>query len=245
MENGQFLERFRSLSRDIQLSIQEVDKTISNISTPEEEGRVKYATENLDKIVRLWSDFSDWILVSTLDDIDEAKSNCSAGLLSLNSKIVRAKSVYKRLLKQKRIQFKTVATQDYTIMTFIAYFEQLLNLLIENAIKYSPTNSEIEVHYRKENNYVELSIESIGPIVNKDELSLVSDKGFRTQAAVETKLPGQGYGLYNVAKIAKLLGVKIKFDSMGKRKFPFEGVPYAPFIVTMQLPFDINHNIAS
>ena len=91
METGQFLERFRLLSREIQLGIQQLEKGLDALRTDRGDMQLAKVKSIAEKIDEDWSDFSGWVLISTLEDIEEARKNCAAGLVNVKSKIHRSK----------------------------------------------------------------------------------------------------------------------------------------------------------
>ncbi|SFK64303.1 sensor histidine kinase [Shimia haliotis] len=75
-------------------------------------------------------------------------------------------------------------------------FEILPYLLIDNAIKYSPANSTIEVSCRDVEKSVEIKISSIGPLISGDEKKRIFEKGYRSVAARQGQNSGTGTGLF-------------------------------------------------
>ena len=74
--------------------------------------------------------------------------------------------------------------------------ERLVNILIDNALKYSPCESIVSIDCRRENRYVNLHIvnSSAAPI-NKDELLHVFDRFYRTDTSRSSATGGHGIGL--------------------------------------------------
>ena len=70
METGQFLERFRLLSREIQLGIQQLEKGLDALRTDRGDMQLAKVKSIAEKIDEDWSDFSGWVLISTLEDIE-------------------------------------------------------------------------------------------------------------------------------------------------------------------------------
>ena len=75
-------------------------------------------------------------------------------------------------------------------------FEIIPYLVIDNAIKYSPSNASVEVSCYDTNNTVEVVIVSIGPKILPQEVAKVFEKGFRSQAARNGQKSGTGTGLF-------------------------------------------------
>lgn len=70
----------------------------------------------------------------------------------------------------------------------------LLVILLDNAIKYSPTKSGVEVTVTKSKNSVLVSVTDHGVGINKNDLPHIWDRFYRADSA-RTKTGGGGYGL--------------------------------------------------
>src|SRR6185312_7300423 len=75
----------------------------------------------------------------------------------------------------------------------------LVFALIENAAKYCFANEQVDVLVNEGIGYLDLSVTSIGPLIEPDEMPRVFDRGFRGKWA-KVKQDGRGVGLY-LAKI--------------------------------------------
>lgn len=80
-----------------------------------------------------------------------------------------------------------------------------LGNLVDNAIKYTPENGEINVKISKENNAPRIVVEDNGPGISEDKLLLVTERFYRIPG---TKQPGAGLGLAIVKRAAELLGAE-------------------------------------
>lgn len=88
----------------------------------------------------------------------------------------------------------------------------LLENLLENALKYSPAGSEVELSaYLGENNGLCLSVSDQGVGIAPEELDLVFNKFFRSSQV--GRVIGAGLGLYLVRRIADLHGGAMKLQS--------------------------------
>lgn len=71
--------------------------------------------------------------------------------------------------------------------------------IIDNAIKYSPRNSDIFVRVNDVESDTVVSIKSIGPLLSEHETEKIFERGFRGQVASQVQPAGTGLGL-SVAK---------------------------------------------
>lgn len=113
-------------------------------------------------------------------------------------------------------------------------FETLLFIVLENAIKYSPNNKSVDVIFAERDHLLEVTIKSIGPYCDENEILHLCDKGFRGENARMAQSTGQGFGLNFAQKICLAHNIKVTFDSVYLNKD--HGVKYGTFSV--HLHFD-------
>ena len=115
-------------------------------------------------------------------------------------------------------------------------FETLLFILLEYGIKYSPNNKPVEVQFEENGNILDVTIKSIGPYCDENEILHLCDKGFRGENARIAQSTGQGFGLNFAKKICMLHNIGISFNSVYLNRE--QGVKYGTFYVKMH--FDQN-----
>lgn len=102
---------------------------------------------------------------------------------------------------------------------------QVLNNLLGNSIKFTPTDGTIivRVRMRKENLAVEISVQDTGVGINKENVTKVFDKFYQVGERVATDISGTGIGLSIAKEIVELHNGKIWAESdKGKgAKFTF------------------------
>lgn len=75
-------------------------------------------------------------------------------------------------------------------------FEIVPYLLIDNAIKYSPPNSDITIKLEETRSTIVLTFTSIGPLIDPDEMVEIFTKAQRGRHAIKSNVPGTGVGLF-------------------------------------------------
>lgn len=236
IENGQLLERFRALSREMQNGIQTLQKQVTSIDSLRNTKDLTTLQNTLRDMGDAWNDYSGWILISTLEDLNEARQNCAPGRLDILSKFNREKNRKHSSLAAKGVKFDVSGATSTIIETYIQYFEQLLDLLVSNAIKYSPKAGTITISIERKEGLVIVHIESIGPTVTKIEQSRLGEKEFRSEAARNMHVSGQGYGLFNVIKLSKLLNIEVQFLPSQRKLYDSSGIPFSEFTVKLIIP---------
>ena len=87
--------------------------------------------------------------------------------------------------------------------------EQVLNNLLENSIKYSNTNSEVEIKIRKRDNFYKVSILDTGSGIEEHESTLIFSRFYRTAKARAESKDGSGLGLAIVKHLVNQLGGEV------------------------------------
>jgi signal transduction histidine kinase len=237
LDAGQLLERFRQLSRDIQNGLQKAQKQLSKAKQSRNVQELGALETTLSEISDSWQDYAGWILISTLDDPNETRQNCAPGRVDVASKLMRAKIKRRNETGRHGINIDITEADSIVIETFIPYFEQMLDLLFGNAIKYSLKGGAVEVFAKRSRANVAIEVRSLGPVVLQSELPHLGTRGFRAQAACKLPVTGQGYGLFNVCRIAELLGATCSFRSDQRiAHTDGSGVQYSLFAAIVTMP---------
>lgn len=113
-------------------------------------------------------------------------------------------------------------------------FETLLFIILENAIKYSPNNKQVDVLFEERGPLLDVTVSSIGPYCDENEILHLCDKGFRGENAKSTQATGQGFGLNFAKQICLAHNIGVAFESVYLKKE--YGVKYGTFSV--HLHFD-------
>ncbi|OQS32637.1 hypothetical protein B0T39_22290 [Chromobacterium haemolyticum] len=143
--------------------------------------------------------------------------------------------------KSKGIKFNIQDVSDITITTYIPLFEQLLDLIVQNATKYSPRSGTVEISCSRIESEVCIEISSIGPFLEASELEKIGQKEFRGKNAIKSQNNGSGYGVYNALRIAKILNGSVNFAPSSKPITNMGGVDMGHFSARIKLPLILNN----
>ncbi len=91
--------------------------------------------------------------------------------------------------------------------------EQVLNNLLNNAIKYSPTQTTIEVTIECQHNEVVVSIQDHGNGIREEDQVHIFDRFYRVDTEQTSHVDGLGLGLYIASEIVKQHGGHLKLTS--------------------------------
>jgi signal transduction histidine kinase len=93
---------------------------------------------------------------------------------------------------------------------------QAMSNILENAVKYADSNTQIKVLASADNNIVGIMIDSKGiPITDKEKVSVL-ERRFRGGAARQKVAAGTGIGLYLASRVMEFHGGQIVVETQGK-----------------------------
>ncbi len=89
----------------------------------------------------------------------------------------------------------------------------VLDNFIDNAAKFSPPGSPIEVDCHLQGNTLEISVSNQGSTIAADDRKRIFEPFFRSQEARRQGISGTGLGLAMVARVAEQLGGQVRCES--------------------------------
>ncbi len=109
-------------------------------------------------------------------------------------------------------------------------FTQVIDNIMNNAIKYSPDGGVITTRLLETHNHVILSISDQGLGIPRKDLGRIFDRFFRVDKARSRKQGGTGLGLAISKEVINLLGGQIWVDSIeGQGSTFYISLPYVPY----------------
>ena len=134
----------------------------------------------------------------------------------LNQIVESVVLAFKNKAKRKNIQVVFKRQSEVMISSDAKAIERVLNNLLDNAFKYSPENSVIEINLRKQGESIRLAVIDQGEGVAEEDQDLVFKRFFRTASARANTQQGSGLGLAIVKNLVYNLqgdvGVESRLD---------------------------------
>lgn len=103
-------------------------------------------------------------------------------------------------------------------------FEIIPYILIDNAVKYAPRNSTVDVSVNDSLGRVNVLVRSIGPEIRTDEQKLIFEKGYRGEVARDREDSGSGLGLFLCKKMVDQFKGSILVEVGGRDIVTSKGV---------------------
>lgn len=84
-------------------------------------------------------------------------------------------------------------------------------ILLDNALKYSAPDSDIEIKFEQHNRFIRVSVKSIGPFVSDENMEKIFEKFFRDESAKSFSKEGIGMGLWIARQILHAHNSEIRY----------------------------------
>lgn len=225
----QLLHELRTVSHVIKASSEELSKTTNS---------KKSESLNVQKIQHYSNIiFDNAYILSLWLDIADFESNPHFFMQqelsprSLWGKFKKVTTSFKRIADPKKIKIKTKG-ESATHLDLYPVIDILPYLLIDNAVKYSPSGSLIEIIFNETNNEINILVSSMGPTLKPHELEKIFESGFRAESAQKTTIQGTGRGLALAKYICDIHDANI-MATQGSTKFNFKNIEYGEFIISL------------
>lgn len=135
---------------------------------------------------------------------------------------------YEYLAQQKNIEIIPELDTLFSVKIDADLMKQVFSNLIENAIKYSPTNSKILVTSEEDEGQIIVQVADQGIGITENEIRHIFTKFYRTKHVKNSPIKGSGLGLY----LAKY------FVELHKGQITVESLPQQGSTFTVNLPMD-------
>lgn len=150
--------------------------------------------------------------LSILAKVDSKQIVLHKKLVWIHDLIYKEIERFRAITKTKNISLKTNELPSISIMADEYWFELMISNLLDNAIKFSPENSVIEMGLNEtEPDKIILFIQDQGPGINEMDLKNITKRFFRSEASGE--IAGSGLGLSIVKWVVESLGGTIEFQN--------------------------------
>lgn len=173
----------------------------------------------LEETARLQGLCESLLLLSRADSGAISLSRKESNLFDLLQSTVQVLEV---LAEEKSQKLVLQVPKDISVSVDVSFFRQALMNLIDNAIKYSPSNTEIGVRAKKENGRVFVSVHDNGPGISSEHQHFIFDRFYRVDSSRSREKGGAGLGLAIVSWIVRVHGGSLTVRSEAGKGSVFE-----------------------
>lgn len=220
----QLLHEIRSISHVIKASSEILSKSIAgkNIDKQAVEHHSLLIFENA-YLLSLWLDIGDLELHPELFAEQEMHPR------SIWGKFKKAVLSFRRVTKNRNINIE-LDGESKALLDCYPIIDILPYILLDNAVKYSPSHSTIEISFEEDLSSVTFEVSSMGPTSSISEDARLFEHGFRSQAAIDSNIQGYGRGLALAKTICDLHNASINV-ARGTDIVRYNDNDYSSFII--------------
>lgn len=191
-------------------AIQAITETLLEDDNMDAETHQRFLQRANDQSIRLSLLVSDLLALSRLEsDGSEPFNN-----INLNEIIINSCNELQLIAKEKPLSLKTEYPETEVIVTGDEKsLSQLLDNLIDNAIKYTPAGGHVTVQLKTENNQAIIEVEDDGIGIEQEEQQRIFERFYRVDKARSKTLGSTGLGLSIVKHIVLKHQGHITLDS--------------------------------
>ena len=151
----------------------------------------------------------------SLSRIEQGQETIEIERIALSTLCDETISPFQSLAEEKSILIKNTVSPSTQLPCQPALFQQALGNLIENALKYSPENSTVEVSAETKGQTIEISVSDQGPGIPREHQERIFERFYRIDGARSRALGGTGLGLAIVKHIVLKHHGRIDLSSVG------------------------------
>jgi signal transduction histidine kinase len=154
----------------------------------------------------------------------EAGANIPHHVIQMDRIIEKSYDMFKDVALQQHIHFKLDSTSPALVLGEARQIQQVVNNLIDNALKFTPEGGTIVVELNKEASKIVLNVSDTGVGISKEDQGKVFDRFFqadRSHTKNAEALGGNGLGLSICKAIVESMGGTISVTSIPEKGSTF------------------------
>ena len=177
--------------------------------TPEEyREKIQYSIQEIDRMSRI----VDQLLM--LARFEKERNTLRLQPLSLPAILDEVISRNATSIEEKNLRIALDHPGDIEIISDPYYMDMILENLLSNAIKYSPDDAQIQIHLEQDAHRVKCVIKDHGIGIKAEDIPLLFNPFYRSEALAHHHIDGNGLGLSIVKKACQIADVQIHLNSM-------------------------------
>jgi signal transduction histidine kinase len=165
---------------------------------------VERATADLDGVVAIFQ------ALLRIAEIEAGARRSNFAELDLAHLLTDLEELYQFAAEERGIRLRTVAPDRLPVFGDRELIQQAIANLLDNALKFSPEGSTIQLVATRDQNHVEVTVADQGPGISATDIAHAAERFFRAESARNT--PGSGLGLALVAAVAQLHNGSLRLE---------------------------------
>ncbi len=179
------------------------------------ESRILYCLQELNRMAGL----IDQLLMLARYESQGLRPNTARVALFTHLEEVTARK--RPLAAEKEISIETNLSEELKVQADPAMLDIILDNIISNAIKYSPSGSTVSIRAEQQGKSVECTIADQGIGIPEEKINAIFERFYRVDESRNSGTGGSGLGLSIVKKLADLQNIKITLTSQKERGTSF------------------------
>ncbi|QBB71428.1 HAMP domain-containing histidine kinase [Pseudolysobacter antarcticus] len=143
-------------------------------------------------------------------EIEDRHRRAAFTQIELESVLRQIRDLYEPLAEEKNIALTLACEAVANVLGDAELLFEALSNLIDNAIKFTPSDGRIEMRLLQADGGAKIEITDSGPGIAANERDAVLQRFYRSENS--RQLPGSGLGLSLVSAIVRLHGFTLEFD---------------------------------
>ncbi len=172
------------------------------------ETRIQFCLKELDRMSRL----IDQLLM--LARFESNRINPHINTVKLSDALENIMVRMRPIALEKAISFNVVGIRETNVAADPSMLEIILENILSNAIKYSPSGSTVTIHVESKERTIMCSISDQGIGIPEEKLHSVFERFYRVDESRSSSTGGFGLGLSIVKRLADLQKIKVSVNSI-------------------------------
>lgn len=235
-------KRLGFIMHEIHHSLASIDREIARIADADlNQPRVRAEIkEKAMEVQKLSGDLRNLLDFWQISNSEDYFVNAVARPQALWRNFSHLNAYFKSLIRRKGLTYTLTPQSSYNnivpVPDFVGYpiINAIVNILIDNAIKYSPKGGEILCDFDDSMDFLTITMENDGPFLKPEEIDNLFLCGMRGENANLINSNGHGYGMNFLKLIIDAHDGTIKVSS--NHDYNLDGIAYGKYKCTITLP---------
>ncbi len=190
-----------------------IETMLEEGDTQDPEGQRRFLEIVLRQSNRMHSIINDLLALSRLEESSEEETRARWENAALCSLVEDSIQICAQKAEECDIEISLECQNSLHVSVNPALIEQALSNLIDNAIKYSPEDTRVEIRCEEADGMAKISVQDQGCGIAREHLPRIFERFYRVDKARSRKVGGTGLGLSIVKHIAHIHGGTVDVQS--------------------------------